>query len=73
MRTASPAHICSICAWPRWAWLPGQADDANVIISPGLGTVDENGAVIEERMRLTIRATFAAMMLLRGWVERGPS
>ena len=38
---------------------PGQADDANVIINPGLGTVDELGVVIEERMRLAVRALFA--------------
>jgi len=53
--------------------LPGQADDANIIINPGLGTVDERGVVIEERMRLAIRALFAAMVLLRRWVDRGPT
>ena len=52
--------------------LPGQADDANIIINPGLGTVDERGVVIEERMRLVIRALFAAMVLLRRWADRGP-
>ena len=52
---------------------PGQADDANIIINPGLGTVDKDGVVIEERMRLAIRATFASLVLLRGWAERGPN
>ncbi len=66
------SHLLNLCM-AEMGVLPGQADDANVIISPGLGTVDENGAVIEERMRLTIRATFAAMTLLRRWVDHGPA
>ena len=30
------------------------------------------GAVIEERMRLAVRALFASMALFRAWVDRGP-
>jgi hypothetical protein len=52
--------------------LPGQAEDANVIVNPGLGTVDEDGVLLEQRMRLAIRALFAAMVLLREWADRGP-
>jgi hypothetical protein len=49
-----------------------QAEDANVIVTPGLGTVDRSGRVIEERMRLVVRALFSAMVLLREWAtEQG--
>ena len=44
-----------------------QSEDANVIITPGLGTVDRTGNVIEERMRLVVRALLSGMALLRRW------
>lgn len=36
--------------------IPTIAYDANIYISPGLGTTDENGQIIDERARLAIRA-----------------
>ena len=65
------SHLLNLCV-TEMGVLPGQADDANVIINPGLGTVDEQGVVIEERMRHAVRALFASMALLRRWVDRGP-
>jgi hypothetical protein len=38
--------------------------DGNISVSPGQGTVDENGQLIEERMRLCVRALFRAMELI---------
>lgn len=35
--------------------IPTIAYDANIFISPGLGTTDSNGQLIEERARMTIR------------------
>jgi hypothetical protein len=64
------SHLLNLCT-AEMGVLPGQADDANVIIGPGLGTVDEQGVVIEERMRHAVRALFASMALLRRWVDRG--
>lgn len=36
--------------------IPTIAYDANIYISPGLGTTDENGQIVEERARYAIRA-----------------
>ncbi|MBJ7600534.1 MAG: hypothetical protein DLM67_26730 [Candidatus Nephthysia bennettiae] len=36
--------------------VPTIAYDANILISPGLGTTDENGALQEDRARLAVRA-----------------
>ena len=52
--------------------VPSGSDDANIFINPGLGTVDERGALIEERMRMVVRAQFAAVALLAEWAEKGP-
>jgi hypothetical protein len=60
------AHVLGQCM-ARMGVLLSQAEDANVIVTPGLGTVDRSGRVIEERMRLVIRALFSAMVLLREW------
>lgn len=65
------SQLLNLCM-ARMGVLPGQAEDGNVIVNPGLGTVDDSGAVIEERMRLAVRALFASMALLRTWVDRGP-
>jgi len=65
------SHLLNLCL-ARMGVLPGQAEDANVIITPGLGTTDQDGTVIEERMHLAVRALFAAMALLRAWTEKGP-
>jgi len=60
------SHVLGQCM-ARMGVLLSQAEDANVIVTPGLGTVDRNGRVIEERMRLVVRALFSAMVLLREW------
>ncbi|SHM74350.1 hypothetical protein SAMN05660826_01825 [Caldanaerovirga acetigignens] len=36
--------------------IPTVAYDANIMISPGLGTTDDNGQIIEDRARLAVRA-----------------
>jgi hypothetical protein len=41
--------------------LPTITYDGNIFISPGHGTVDENGELIEDRMRLGIKALFGAI------------
>ena len=47
---------------PAWAERMRQVDDPE----------SDLGTVIEERMRLAVRALFASMELLRAWVDRGP-
>lgn len=56
-------------ALARMGVILSQAEDGNIIITPGLGTVDPNGALIEPRMRLVMRAVFTALLLLREWVD----
>lgn len=65
------SHLLNQCVQAMGV-LPGQAEDANVIMTPGLGTADESGALIEDRMRLAARALFASMALLREWADKGP-
>jgi hypothetical protein len=50
--------------------VPNLSDDANIIITPGAGTMDSDGAVIEDRLRFAIRAVFAALELLQRWGEK---
>lgn len=65
------SQLLNLCM-AKMGVLPGQADDANVVITPGLGTVDETGAIVEDRLRFAVRALFASMALLRAWADRGP-
>lgn len=46
-----------------------QAEDGNVILMPGLGTIESDGKVIESRMRLVIRAVFSTLVLLKEWAQ----
>ena len=50
--------------------LLSQSEDANIVVTPGLGTLDRDGVLIEERMRLVVRATFSALALLREWAAQ---
>ncbi|MGH7716741.1 MAG: hypothetical protein ACREML_12185, partial [Vulcanimicrobiaceae bacterium] len=63
-------NLLNLCAAQMGVVL-GIADDANVIVNPGLGTVDDAGTVIEDRMRLVVRVLFSAMVLIREWADRG--
>ena len=65
------SHLFILCA-NKMGVLVGVAEDANILITPGLGTVDGSGALIEDRMRLALRAVFATLALLRRWTARGP-
>jgi len=38
--------------------------DANIFISPGQGTCDEEGNIIEEKMRLAIKGLFALIEII---------
>ncbi len=44
--------------------IPGVAYDANILISPGLGTTDEAGKLDEERTRFVVKALAAAVELV---------
>lgn len=44
--------------------LPRQAEDANIAINPGLGTTDEEGRLIPDRMRVVVKAVSQALLLL---------
>jgi hypothetical protein len=60
------SHILGLCV-ARMGVLLSQSEDANIIVTPGLGTVDRDGMLLEERMRQVVRAVFAALALLREW------
>ncbi|MCR4398755.1 MAG: hypothetical protein NUV93_07315, partial [Firmicutes bacterium] len=44
--------------------VPTIAYDGNIFISPGLGTCDENGRIIEERMRLAVKGLVRLMRIV---------
>ena len=49
--------------------LPGQAEDANVIINPGLGTTDREGRLIPDRMRVVVKGVFQTLALLHRYTR----
>jgi hypothetical protein len=61
------SNLLSRCL-ARMGVIPNQAEDGNLVLTPGLGTVDEEGNLIEERMRLAARGLFSALALLAEWV-----
>ena len=44
--------------------IPTVAYDGNISVSPGQGTTDENGQLIEERMRWCVQALFREMEVI---------
>lgn len=65
------SNILNLCI-AQMGVVPNITEDANIPITPGLGTVDENGAIIEERMRLVVRAVFESLALVKEWAEKAP-
>lgn len=49
--------------------VPGPIDDGNMIFTPGLGTVDEDGNLHEGNMRLVVRGAIRALALLGDWAD----
>jgi hypothetical protein len=65
------SHVLGQCM-ARMGVLLSQAEDGNIIVTPGLGTVDRDGALVEPRMRAVVRALVAALALLRDWAAALP-
>ncbi|MFL7906060.1 hypothetical protein ACJ41P_33430 [Azospirillum argentinense] len=57
-------------ALARIGVVPNLSDDANILLTPGAGTLTEDGRLDETRMRLAVRAVFRTLELLQGWTER---
>jgi len=62
----SGAHLLNQVAG-KMGILPGQSEDANILFTPGLGTVDDEGELVEENMRLVVRSMLRALCLLHEW------
>ena len=54
----------------RLGVMPSVADDASIVITPGIGTLAGDGKLIEEAARDVARALFAGLALLKRWGER---
>jgi hypothetical protein len=65
------SHVLGQCV-AKMGVLLSQSEDANIIVTPGLGTVDRSGALHEDRMRAVVRAVFAALALLHEWALAQP-
>ncbi len=46
-----------------------QSEDGNIVLTPGLGTLDRQGVLREDRMRHVVEALFTALGLLREWAD----
>ena len=46
-----------------------QAEDGNIVLTAGLGTLDKAGNLDEKRMRYVVRVLFAALVLAKEWAE----
>ena len=65
------SNLINLCM-SRMGVIPNLAEDANLLVSLGLGTVDEDGTLVADRMRLAVRTMFAAIQLVAEWAEKGP-
>ena len=50
--------------------MPNLSDDANILITPGAGTIDAAGNVLEDRLRRAVRAVFGVLVLVQDLAER---
>jgi hypothetical protein len=50
--------------------VPNLSDDANILITPGAGTIDATGNVLEDRLRAAVRAVFGVLVLVQDLAER---
>lgn len=64
----SGAHILNQIAG-KMGILPGQSEDANILFTPGLGTVDEEGELSQDNMRLVARLMLRSLGLLHEWAS----
>lgn len=46
-----------------------QAEDGNVLLTPGMGTMGSDGSLDPSAMRRVVRSLFEALILLRDWSE----
>lgn len=57
-------------ALARFGVVPNLSDDANILITPGAGTWQADGALDEALLRLVVRAQLLALKLLQDWGDR---
>lgn len=62
------AHVLSHMM-ARMGVLLIQSEDGNIVLTPGLGTLDRQGVLREDRMRHVVEALFTALGLLREWAD----
>lgn len=60
------SNLLNLCI-AKMGVVPNITDDANIPVTPGFGTTDEEGRVIEERMRWVVAAIFRSLALLAEW------
>ena len=65
------SNLINLCM-ARMGVIPNVAEDGNLLVSLGLGTLDEDGALLPDRMRLAVRAMFASIALVAEWAQKGP-
>lgn len=57
-------------ALARMGIVPNLSDDANILVTPGAGTLRPDDRVDEELMRLVVRGQLLALKLLQDWGDR---
>lgn len=57
-------------ALARIGIVPNLSDDANILVTPGAGTLTEQGELDERSMRWAVRGLFLALKLVQDWGDR---
>lgn len=57
-------------ALARMGIVPNLSDDANILVTPGAGTLRPDGRVDEDLLRLVVRAQLLALKLVQDWGDR---
>lgn len=66
------SNLLNLCI-AKMGIIPNISDDANIPVTPGLGTLSEDGTLIEERARWVAAAIFRSLALVHEWSQRAPA
>lgn len=59
-----------LSAETRGGCVLNEADDAYILIARGGGTIDADGNVLQDRLRLVTSAVFGVLALVQAWGDR---
>jgi hypothetical protein len=66
------SNLLNLCI-AKMGVIPNITDDANIPVTPGLGTMSEDGVLVEERATWVASAIFRSLALINEWAQRAPA